>query len=486
MHVLAAERNATMKDRTATKTHIQISRQELYDFIENFFDRIKADPEIYYNKLKRRLQEIGKDRFFEEMARIRTAPTRIKKRKEEIAEAKSDEEKRVYRELGKLDEFEFQLYEKQAFFLLSYHLLKMWTTQYYMVIQENGLDPERLQQLVFERAAEWFEPPEGWTYKNAEAALEPLREQGEAFDEELGDSFESELPELSVIASIRPQEYITPNDKISRLLFAKKIPSAGGYVKTGSNKGIVAAVKIQYPSDMSSFNFFDRAVNRACCSLWAAGTTKQSFAAIARELTHKPTTFEPTKEMVSRIEYSCKKQMRTWLEVDTQQERELYPGLKKIQYQGNMFTGRMAILVYENGERAGGMELTATPINYEYANEKNQIIRMDSNLFKLPTRVNMTTENIIIREYLLDRLSGMNRKMSNTVKYEHFYTTIDEQTSNTEDKTSPKTKVERKRQRDILKKFLTEWKGKLIQDFEEIRQGKTLYAVKITPLKDEA
>lgn len=183
VHVLAAERNATMKDRTATKTHIQISRQELYDFIENFFDRIKADPEIYYNKLKRRLQEIGKDRFFEEMARIKTAPARIKQRKEEIAEAKSDEEKRVYRELGKLDEFEFQLYEKQAFFLLSYHLLKMWTTQYYMVIQENGLDPERLQQLVFERAAEWFEPPAGWTYKNAEAALEPLRKQGEAFDE---------------------------------------------------------------------------------------------------------------------------------------------------------------------------------------------------------------------------------------------------------------------------------------------------------------
>lgn len=183
MHVLAAERNATMKDRTATKTHVQISRQELYDFIENFFDRIKADPEIYYDKVKRRLQEIGKDRFFEEMARIKTAPARIKQRKEEIAEAKSDEEKRVYRELGKIDEFEFQLYEKQAFFLLSYHFLKRWTTQYYMVIQENGLDPERLQQLVFERAAEWFEPPAGWTYKNAEAALEPLRKQGEAFDE---------------------------------------------------------------------------------------------------------------------------------------------------------------------------------------------------------------------------------------------------------------------------------------------------------------
>lgn len=477
---LAEERNATMKDT------IKISKQKLYEYVETFFDTIKADPEIYYNKLKRRLQEIGKDRFFEEMARIKTAPARIKKRKEEIAAAKSDEEKRVYREFGKIDEFEFQLFERQDFFLLSYHLLEMWTTQYYMVIQENGLDPERLQQLVFERAAEWFEPPAGWTYKDAEAALEPLRKQAEVFNDELGGSFESELPELSVIASIRPKEYITPNDKISRLLFAKKIPSAGGYVKTGSSKGILAAVKIQYPSDMSSFNFFDRAVNRACCSLWAAGTTKQSFAAIARELTHKPTTFEPTKEMVSRIEYSCKKQMRTWLEVDTEQERELYPGLKKIQYQGNMFTGRMAILVYENGERAGGMELTATPINYEYANEKNQIIRMDSNLFKIPTRVNMTTENIIIREYLLDRLSGMNRKMSNTVKYEHFYATIDEQTSNTESKTVSKTKVERKRQRDILKKFLTEWKGKLIQDFEEIRQGKTLYAVKITPLKDEA
>ena len=174
---LAEERNATMKDT------IKISKQKLYEYVETFFDTIKADPEIYYNKLKRRLQEIGKDRFFEEMARIKTAPARIKKRKEEIAAAKSDEEKRVYREFGKIDEFEFQLFERQDFFLLSYHLLEMWTTQYYMVIQENGLDPERLQQLVFERAAEWFEPPAGWTYKDAEAALEPLREQGKAFDE---------------------------------------------------------------------------------------------------------------------------------------------------------------------------------------------------------------------------------------------------------------------------------------------------------------
>lgn len=67
VHVLAAERNATMKDT------IKISKQKLYEYVETFFDTIKADPEIYYNKLKRRLQEIGKDRFFEEMARIKTA-----------------------------------------------------------------------------------------------------------------------------------------------------------------------------------------------------------------------------------------------------------------------------------------------------------------------------------------------------------------------------------------------------------------------------
>ena len=55
---LAEERNATMKDT------IKISKQKLYEYVETFFDTIKADPEIYYNKLKRRLQEIGKDRFF--------------------------------------------------------------------------------------------------------------------------------------------------------------------------------------------------------------------------------------------------------------------------------------------------------------------------------------------------------------------------------------------------------------------------------------
>lgn len=179
MHVLAAERNATMKD------HIKISKQELYDYIEQFFDKIKTDPEIYYNKISRRLQEIGKDRFFEEIARIKTAPARIKKRKEEIAAAESDGEKRLYREFNRLDIFEHHLYEKQDFFLLSYHLLKTWTTQYYLVIEENGLDPVRLNQLIFNKAAEWFAPPAGWTYREAEVELEPLRKAGEAFDEML-------------------------------------------------------------------------------------------------------------------------------------------------------------------------------------------------------------------------------------------------------------------------------------------------------------
>lgn len=177
--MLAAERNATMKD------HIKISKQELYDYVEQFFDRIKTDPEIYYNKISRRLQEIGKDQFFEEMARIKTAPARIEERKKKIDAAKSDGEKRLYREFNRLDIFEHHLYEKQDFFLLSYHLLKTWTTQYYLVIEENGLDPVRLHQLIFDKAAEWFAPPAGWTYKEAEAELEPLRKAGEAFDEML-------------------------------------------------------------------------------------------------------------------------------------------------------------------------------------------------------------------------------------------------------------------------------------------------------------
>lgn len=178
VHVLAAERNATMED------HILQSKKELYDAIiqkiEEYDKGIRKDPEGFYKQIAEELQSVERKDIIEHTAK---AKGRLVLTQKKIAAAKDADLKRVYKEYATLDAFECNLYQKKDFFLLSYWILYQWTVSDRITLENAEMDTMRLNKMIFDRAAEWFEPPAGWTYKDAEAALEPLRKQGEAFDE---------------------------------------------------------------------------------------------------------------------------------------------------------------------------------------------------------------------------------------------------------------------------------------------------------------
>lgn len=178
MHVLAAERNATMED------HILQSKKELYDAIiqkiEEYDKGIRKDPERFYKKIAEKLQSVERKDIAEHTANARGRLTLTQKK---IAAAKDADLKRIYKESATLDAFECNLYQKKDFFLLSYWILQQWTMSDRITLENAEMDTMRLNKMIFNRGAELFEPPAGWTYKDAEAALEPLRKQGEAFDE---------------------------------------------------------------------------------------------------------------------------------------------------------------------------------------------------------------------------------------------------------------------------------------------------------------
>lgn len=178
MHVLAAERNATMED------HILQSKKELYDAItkkiEEYDKGIRKAPERFYKKIAEKLQSVERKDIAEHTANARGRLTLTQKK---IAAAKDADLKRIYKEYATLDAFECNLYQKKDFFLLSYWILQQWTMSDRITLENAEMDTMRLNKMIFNRGAELFEPPAGWTYKDAEAALEPLRKQGEAFDE---------------------------------------------------------------------------------------------------------------------------------------------------------------------------------------------------------------------------------------------------------------------------------------------------------------
>lgn len=175
---LAAERNATMED------HILQSKKELYDAIiqkiEEYDKGIRKDPEGFYKQIAEELQSVESEDIAEHIAK---AKGRLVLTQKKIAAAKDADLKRIYKESATLDSFECNLYQKKDFFLLSYWILYQWTVSDRITLENAEMDTMRLNKMIFDRAAEWFEPPAGWTYKDAEAALEPLRKQGEAFDE---------------------------------------------------------------------------------------------------------------------------------------------------------------------------------------------------------------------------------------------------------------------------------------------------------------
>lgn len=178
VHVLAAERNATMED------HILQSKKELYDAItkkiEEYDKGIRKDPERFYKKIAEKLQSVERKDIAEHTANARGRLTLTQKK---IAAAKDADLKRIYKEYATLDSIECNLYQKKDFFLLSYWILYQWTMSDRITLENAEMDTMRLNKMIFNRSAELFEPPAGWTYKDAEAALEPLRKQGEAFDE---------------------------------------------------------------------------------------------------------------------------------------------------------------------------------------------------------------------------------------------------------------------------------------------------------------
>ncbi len=185
MHVLAAERNATMED------HILQSKKELYDAItqkiEEYDKGIRKDPERFYKKIAEKLQSVERKDIAEHTANARGRLTLTQKK---IAAAKDADLKRIYKEYAALDSIECNLYQKKDFFLLSYWILHQWTMSDRITLENAEMDTMRLNKMIFNRGAELFEPPAGWTYKDAEAALEPLRKQGEAFDEMLAQAYD--------------------------------------------------------------------------------------------------------------------------------------------------------------------------------------------------------------------------------------------------------------------------------------------------------
>lgn len=313
----------------------------------------------------------------------------------------------------------------------------------------------------------------------------------------------NDLPKTNIDYVIQVIDSIIPADKVTKRTYDGSIePDETARVITSRQKAkkeIYTDITLRPPKDMSPLNPFDKRVNMACCSLWTAGNSGQSFATIARTMTGRDNKFTPSKELIRAVIYSCEKQRRTDFKRDSTIEAEAYPGLRGREISiGSLFPGQITMIQFNNGVSAAGFKFDRPPANYEYAMGKKQILSMDEKL--LNTGIEKEPENIILETILLEKLTDMNTgAKTRTIVYDGIAKELETQmerfnsyplnildkptkeVKKSEKKTSNSSAIKRRRRMLFIKKINTiidTWKGRLYTSCEEIKKGRLRYGIR--------
>ena len=137
--------------------------------------------------------------------------------------------------------------------------------------------------------------------------------------------------------------------------------------------------------------------------------------------------------------------------IDATQEATVDKRISRARYDSNLLNAKR-LTVSINGTTTEAIQVLATPILYDYANQKNQIGRFDMKLLDSP--LNKNEETIILEGYLRRRVDTIKKgSLAPTILYETIYKQLDI-TAGSQASYNNKTK----KIRDNVKRLLDFWK----------------------------
>ena len=305
----------------------------------------------------------------------------------------------------------------------------------------------------------------------------------------------NEKKNLPAVRSIHAKKYISPRDRFTRSIFGLIDDIDLEYltnpelvkIKTDDKGKIFISANVRFedlPEKMQSrlVDRFNRAVCDSITSLILAGNEYISPEHIAYSLggySSKRRIFTP--EFIEQIKESVKILSHTWCKIDASEEAKA----KGYNFTEFKFNGILAPideleLVLMNGKRVNAYRVLREPILYRYAKQKNQVLTLDIDLLALPEHVNMTRENIILQRYLLEEIEKMKNSIAKRSRV-MLYSTIFEVLGAQE-----LSRIEKKRIRDIVKKFLDNWVNlAYIKGYKEESEGRLIRDILIKLYEDE-
>ena len=222
---------------------------------------------------------------------------------------------------------------------------------------------------------------------------------------------------------VYPGKWISPIDKVSLSAFEGELHSTEPTGVDVGQKTIITAsidsteldgVRI---SGKKELNYYDKAVHDAVVTLYVVGQyTYITTNMIYQEMTGKRNAHFTPKQ-AKDINDSVTKLMYSRVVIDASNEyKSRNVGFP--QYDGHILTADR--LTYPTKNNAV-IHIFREPILYTYANERNQIGRIDAKLLDSP--INKTKENILLESFLRRRIFAMKgkRTLSRTILYSDVY-----------------------------------------------------------------
>ena len=301
-----------------------------------------------------------------------------------------------------------------------------------------------------------------------------------------------EMASLVKQDTIKPRKQIDPNSKLANRITRPDLYSEAGAlldVSGRNEKGeVFTAVSLSYEGEGVSIakqlTQFDREVHNAVTTLFVAGNKNVTIAQIWKQLSGMDE--KPNPKQADTIRESIDKQRFTRVVVDYTAEAR---GRELQDMDGNPVTSFViddyvlnatrARIETANGREVEGYVINRPPALYEHSRALGQVISYPVKLLETSEAGQNTSENIVIKKYLLRRIGMLKGKsgdrLSPRIKYESVYKVAGYEGEGNPDK------KQRKRINDYVLALMKLWKGEgAIKGYQEYKEGRTRAGVEVS------
>lgn len=222
-----------------------------------------------------------------------------------------------------------------------------------------------------------------------------------------------------------------------------------------------------FVSGMDHITELDRTVNDNIASLYRENESHTfTTAEIWRAMVAGDKSATPSPKQLKEIEDSIEKQRRTMIYIQAREHGELnrMDNSTSLVFDGYLLSATGAE-IKKGGKRVRAYEFLDMPILHKYASTVGQIATVPENIKNIPA-ISNTTNNVLIKEYLIRRIEAMrgnNNFKPSPIKLQSIYELI----GNPEP-----SRTESGRLRKVIDSILSDWVEKCyIKSYRFIKEG---------------